>query len=335
MSVSKDAGPHRALPRDILAKTGDLQPGTPKPPKGLCSQAFSNHAFVSGVSERDWSLNTPRVRARATMTPGVGTQSQTEQDGAAPDEQGVERKSVLTNRRTCMTPHPKTRIRSIAGLARIGALLPLDQAFRLYGGSDKWLHRYSGPYRRHLGSKRLHQNRILEIGVGGYEDREMGGGSLRVWRDCFPLSRIVGLDLHEKNVDLGARVTVVQGDQASANDLNHVVEVLGGPPNIVIDDGSHLVDHAIASFSILFPPMPSGSIYVVEYLQTSYSQNWGGGIPAPETTAIGLARDLVDAIQVQDPTFDRRPQDGPKPSHWAADVGAVRIYPGIFFIEKA
>jgi hypothetical protein len=46
-------------------------------------QAFSNQAFVSGVSERDWSLNTPRVRARATMTPGVGIQSQTQQDGAA------------------------------------------------------------------------------------------------------------------------------------------------------------------------------------------------------------------------------------------------------------
>jgi hypothetical protein len=226
------------------------------------------------------------------------------------------------------------QIRSAARSARVGALLPLDQAIRLYGGSDKWLHGYCGAYRNHLSSKRLHRNRILEIGVGGYEDREMGGGSLRAWRDCFPFSRIVGLDLHEKSFNLGPRVTVVQGDQESKADLDHCVDVLGGPPNIVIDDGSHLVDHAIASFSILFPQMPPGSIYVVEDLQTSYSENWGGGIPAPETTAIGLARDLVDAVQVQDPTFDRRPQDGPKPPHWASDVGAVHVYPGICFIEK-
>ena len=174
----------------------------------------------------------------------------------------------------------------------------------------------------------------MEIGVGGYDQAEVGGGSLRVWRDCFPFSRIVGLDLHEKNVDLGSRVTVVQGDQANETDLTRVIEVLGGPPNIVIDDGSHLVDHAIVSFSILFPQMPSDSIYIVEDLQTSYSENWGGGIPAPDATAVGFAKGLVDAVQVQDPTFDRRPQDGPRPTHWADGVGAIHVYPGIVFIQK-
>ena len=80
--------------------------------------------------------------------------------------------------------------------------------------------------------------------------------------------------------------------------------------------------------------MPPGSIYVIEDLQTAYSEPWGGGIPAPDATAIGFAKDLIDAVQVQDPTFDRRPQDGPKPSHWIDDVGAIHGYPGIVFIQK-
>jgi hypothetical protein len=142
------------------------------------------------------------------------------------------------------------------------------------------------------------------------------------------------MDLHDKVVDLGPRVSIVRGDQSNHDDLAQVVSVLGGPPDIVIDDGSHLADHAIASFSYLFPLMPSGGIYVVEDLQTSYSENWGGAIPSPDNTAVGLARDLVDAVQVQDPTFERRPQDGPPPTHWAADVGTLHVYPGIFFIEK-
>ena len=136
-------------------------------------------------------------------------------------------------------PKVKSGIRLAAPVARSGTVLPLDLAFRLYGGTDKWLYGYCGPYRHHVGSRRRHRNLILEIGVGGYDRAESGGGSLRVWRDCFPLSKIVGLDLHEKNVDLGSRVTVVQGDQANEADLMRVVGVLGGPPNIVIDDGSH------------------------------------------------------------------------------------------------
>jgi hypothetical protein len=70
----------------------------------------------------------------------------------------------------------------------------------------------------------------------------------------------------------------------------------------VIDDGSHLADHAILVLLPL-PVHPSGGIDVVEDLQTSYSKKRGGTIPSPDNTAGGLARDLVDAVQVHDPTF--------------------------------
>lgn len=229
---------------------------------------------------------------------------------------------------------PKRMLRAMARFSRAGALLPLDQTFRLYGETDKWVHGYSRPYRRHIGHLRRDVNHILEIGVGGYENALKGGGSLRVWRDCFPRSTVVGLDLAVKSVQLGDRVTIVQGDQANESDLEHAVETLGGPPNIVIDDGSHFAGHAIASFRYLFPRMPLGAVYIIEDLQTSYSENWGGSIPPSEDTAIGHIRDLVDAVQVQDPSFDRRPQDGPKPTHWASGVGSMHLYPGIVFIEK-
>ncbi len=228
----------------------------------------------------------------------------------------------------------KQTVRSIARVARVGVVTPLRVTADLYGGTDKSQHGYTDHYPKHLAGRRFRRNRILEIGVGGYESTE-AGGSLRLWRDYFPRSQIVGLDLHHKEVDLGSLVRFVQGDQSSPNDLDRSVAALGGPPDIVLDDGSHLAGHAIASFEHLFPLMPSGSIYVVEDLSTSYWKNWGGALEPSDSTAIGLAKALANSVQARDSTFVRKPHWGPTPEFDRNDVAALHVYPGVFFVEKA
>jgi hypothetical protein len=222
----------------------------------------------------------------------------------------------------------------VASRCRLGALMPLSMTVRMYKGTDKWLHGYVPWYERHIGPRRWRRNRILEIGVGGYQ-KSQPGGSLRVWRDYFPLSKIAGMDIHPKTVDLGSRVSFVQGDQVSTVDLNRATAALGGSPNIVIDDGSHYVGHAIASFEHLFPTMPRGSIYVVEDMSTSYWEDFGGAVEPPGTTAVGMAMELVHSVQAGDTTFVRRPKWGPTPEFKRTDVAAIHVYPGIFFVEKA
>src|SRR6476620_10082486 len=127
-------------------------------------------------------------------------------------------------------------VRKLAGAAaratRLGLVLPLDATVRLYGSTDKSAHGYTAGYVEHLRRRRWHANRVLEIGVGGYDARRPGG-SLRVWRDHLPRSTIVGLDINDKDVALGARVRFVQGDQAEVADLDRAIEALGGPPDIV------------------------------------------------------------------------------------------------------
>jgi hypothetical protein len=209
---------------------------------------------------------------------------------------------------------------------------------RLYGDTDKRSHGYVEGYEQHLRRRRLGAHRILEIGVGGYRDVRPGG-SLRIWRDCFPRSRIVGLDISAKQVALGPRVGFVQGDQADPEALDRAVAALGGPPSIVIDDGSHLGDHAERSFAHLFPLMDRGSLYVVEDLHTSYWPKFGGGPSAPNTTAVGFIRTLIDDVQAEDPTFrwptvrDQPDHAGPTARH--ADVALLDVRPGIAFIQKA
>jgi hypothetical protein len=230
----------------------------------------------------------------------------------------------------------KQSVRACAQAVHAASFVPLGLAVKLYGGTDKLLHAYTAPYSRHFRRVRYRRNRVLEIGVGGYESRDIGG-SLRIWRDYFPRSQIFGLDIHDKDVRLGPRVRFVRGDQSSNEDLGRLLAEMDGPPDIVIDDGSHFVGHALASLATLFPRMPRGGIYAIEDLSTSYWTDWGGAIPAPESSAVGLVKGLVDAVQDNDPTFSWSwAWVGPAPQpHWLADVDALHVYPGLAVLEKA
>lgn len=220
-------------------------------------------------------------------------------------------------------------------MVRPGTVLPLSTSTILYGGTDKAVHGYTPVYGRMFRRFRFRKIGILEIGVGGYA-RETPGGSLRIWRDHFPRATIVGLDLHAKSVRLGRRVRFVQGDQSKSEDLLRAVEALSRAPlTIVIDDGSHQAGHARASFDVLFPLLSSGGLYAVEDLHTSYWEKFGGSIPAEETTAVGLARMLVDETQVNDEVFARRPAWGPKPdSKFNEEVAELHVFPGLVIAKK-
>lgn len=223
----------------------------------------------------------------------------------------------------------------MARCTRSGLVLPLTPTVRLYGGTDKWHHGYVPAYESHFRHIRHKRNRVLEIGVGGIGgyDSLSPGGSLRVWRDYFARSVIVGLDINAKDVsELGPRVRFVRGDQTNTAALDEVIETLGGTPNVVIDDGSHIAPHAQQTFEYLFDKMECGSIYVIEDTHTSYWPAYGGSTVPQSCTAIGLARNLVDLVQIADPMFDRRPYF-PRPEG-RSDVARIDIWPGIFFVIK-
>lgn len=226
-------------------------------------------------------------------------------------------------------------VRFVARHLRLGTFLPLNLTLRLYGGTDKLNHNYGHYYHTHLKKRRLRTKRVMEIGVGGYELKSLGGDSLRVWRDYFPFAKIAGLDIHEKAIDLGRRVSISLGDQVDHASLDLVISQLGGAPEIVIDDGSHLSGHAKATFDYLFPLMPAGSLYIIEDLHTSYWDGFGGSVPAGKETSVGLVCSLIDDVQRSDPTFARWAANGHYPTPPGRDcVENVDIYPGIVFIKK-
>jgi len=116
---------------------------------------------------------------------------------------------------------------------------------------------------------------ILEIGIGSIENGQMGGviglgyktgNSLRCWRDYFLRARIHGIDIyeHELNED---RITTYVCDQSNSIQLDCVINTINNLLDIIIDDGSHRLEHQIFSFMHLKKYLKQGGIYVIEDIQ--------------------------------------------------------------------
>src|SRR5215207_9752363 len=88
----------------------------------------------------------------------------------------------------------KSTVRRTSRRMRLGTILSAPVGGRLYGDTDKVSHGYLSYYQRHFRHRRYRDLLVIEIGVGGvggYESSE-AGGSLRLWRDYFARSTILG-----------------------------------------------------------------------------------------------------------------------------------------------
>ena len=148
-------------------------------------------------------------------------------------------------------------------------------------GTDKWGPHFYTPVYHELVRFPRPTDVLLEIGVGGYDVKTLGGNSLAMWAEYFAKGEITGIDKAEKRLDLHPRVKIFHGRQEDPAFLKKVCDARG-PFDIVIDDGSHIADHIVASFNALFPAAAAGGLYVIEDTQTGYS---GAGLAAHGTTA--------------------------------------------------
>lgn len=196
--------------------------------------------------------------------------------------------------------------------------------------SDKWggIHRFTPHYERHLGPLRDHVIRVLEIGIGGYDNMTPGGGSLKMWKRYFTRGQVYGIDIFDKPHVNETRVRALRGRQDDPAFMREVGETYG-PFDVVIDDGSHVNEHVRTSLELMFPYVRGGGCYVIEDLWTSYLPGWGGhSTPgADPTTSMELIKGLVDAVHHEE--------------HEHADCGVrgdelpgLHIYHNIAFIEK-
>lgn len=174
-------------------------------------------------------------------------------------------------------------------------------------GTDKWGgHWYTQHYQRYFEPLRTKRLNLLEIGVGGYENPAEGAESLRMWRAFFRRGQIVGVDIYDKSHLSEHRMDIVQGDQTDVDFLTKLCAQYGGF-DIIIDDGSHINEHVIMTFNVLFPLLRTKGIYVVEDTQTAYWPSYGGGVSKSESS-MSFFKQLADGLNYQEfPLFAYSP----------------------------
>ena len=196
-------------------------------------------------------------------------------------------------------------------------------------GTDKWgEHFYTPVYHALFRDIRLKELKVLEIGIGGFGLRDFGGESLRMWAEYFPNGRIVGVDIHQKKLDLPANVACERGSQ---NDLLFLKRLTDkhGAFDIVVDDGSHRPDDMIASFAFLFPRMSQRGIYVIEDTQTAFWPKWGGSPNGAKL--LGFIAGIVQSLHRAD---IRAEIPGYEPAEHLRNVKALHAVHNLLIVEK-
>lgn len=215
-------------------------------------------------------------------------------------------------------------------LGRPGLVRDLSTLAELHGSDKYGGHRYTPHYEKHFAPWRRKKINLLEIGVGGYGDPHQGGGSLRMWKSFFSRANIYGLDIHDKSPHDQHRIKTFKGSQVDKEFLLEMTQKIG-PIDIIIDDGSHINEHIITTFKILFPLLKSPGIYVVEDLQTSYwKEEYGGSEDLKaEFTAMNFLKSLVDGLNFQEFTN----QDY-VPSYFDQNIVSIHFYHNLAFVYK-
>ena len=143
---------------------------------------------------------------------------------------------------------------SYVELNRIGLDVGTDK-------SSRW-HNYLSKYEFFLCKYKNENINLLELGI-------LDGNSLRMWKNYFDNAEIYGVDIDldtKKNEE--DRINVIVGDLDNVDFLKSLSNI---KPTIIIEDASHSWSQQIIALCTLYEVLPSGGIYIVEDIETSFS----------------------------------------------------------------
>jgi SAM-dependent methyltransferase len=159
--------------------------------------------------------------------------------------------------------------------------------------STKWSG-YFDVYERHLSKFVGKKPRILEIGI-------LGGGSIELWLKYFGEgTTVVGMDIETKALDYkyDGNAMIVIGDQGDPLFWDQFLPTQE-KFDIVIDDGSHIMNHQITTVNKVFSHIKEGGVFICEDTHTSYwPHHWGGSFRGAGTF-IEHSKRVADIVNSQ------------------------------------
>lgn len=200
-------------------------------------------------------------------------------------------------------------------------------------GTDKWGHHfYCDTYQQYFDKLRDQPITLLEMGFGGYQYPDQGGGSMKMWAEYFTnaAAQLFVSDIYDKNLDgFDSRIKFVKvNPDAFTFDVLRKIDY-----DIIIDDASHNSNDIINAFTVLFPQIKSKGIYVVEDTQTSYWEvaQYSGCADLrgePKSSTMNYFKHLVDCVN-----HEYLPDKSLVPA-WADTIASIHFYEKMIFIFK-
>lgn len=149
--------------------------------------------------------------------------------------------------------------------------LTLSELAKKYSSDKFFRHSYMPAYDALLGWRNVH--RLLEIGIGYQGLMEpflpLGvpyhhGSSLHMWAEYWPQASIYACDIRPDALINEGRIQSWVADQSKPFDLERLVANCGGKLDVIIDDGSHQLEHQQITARTLLPWLQKGGVYVIE-----------------------------------------------------------------------
>ena len=142
----------------------------------------------------------------------------------------------------------------------------------------------------HLGSVRC----VVELGVAE-------GASLLAWLRLCPAAVCIGVDLRWPDAlppllarfGMDKRAKLVTGDHSEPA---RFAPEIPDSVDLIVDDGSHLLEPTKRCFQTLFPKLAPGGWYCIEDWGAGYWESFGG----PEAGVQRLVHELVDEVAIKD-----------------------------------
>jgi len=170
---------------------------------------------------------------------------------------------------------------------------------------------------------------IIEIGL----KPNWGKASLNMWLELFPNMHIYGLDKGTPD-EFRERYTIFKCDQSNEGQINNCVDQIKHKIYFINDDGSHIPEHQLLTFNILFPLLEVGGVYIVEDVETSYwtkkglygyETRYGKGHPK---SIVEIFKNAIDGVNVE---FSK--SDKGKVQH-QREIGSITFAKNCIIITK-
>ena len=164
----------------------------------------------------------------------------------------------------------------------------LDDIADKFGTDKKILcHGYTRAYEKFFKTMRYDVKNLIEVGI-------WEGASTRMWQMYFPDAIIHALDITRSSVDKISEISRVKGYHMNAcepafwSSLNFKAE-------IIIDDGSHIVEEQVKMLSLAWDTLLPGGYYVIEDTHSSFHNAY----KQDTSNSIGFYSTVFDRILKQ------------------------------------